>query len=162
MADRWFLKIDGIDGESTDAAHKGEIDVLAWSWGLANAGTGGGPGGGGGAGRTSFEDFEFVSRVGKASPGLILAAAKGTHAKTAVLAGVRASAKGKGAAYLTYTLADVIVTRVDHEASDGDAPIEQFALGYGKVTIAYSPQSPSGKLGPPVTAGWDVKANKQL
>ncbi len=161
MSDRWFLKIDGIDGDSTNAAHKGEIEILAWSWGLANAGAGGGPGGGG-AGKASFEDFEFVSRVGKASASLVLAAAKGTRSKSAILTGVRGSAKGKGTAYLTYTLADVIVTRVDHEASDGDAPIEQFALGYGKVTIAYSPVSPSGKLGPAVTAGWDVKANKQL
>jgi hypothetical protein len=30
-----FLKLAGIDGESTDAKHKGEIDVLAWSWGLS-------------------------------------------------------------------------------------------------------------------------------
>jgi type VI protein secretion system component Hcp len=31
MAEKWFLKIDGVEGESTDAAHKGEIDVLSWS-----------------------------------------------------------------------------------------------------------------------------------
>ena len=29
----YFLKLDGIPGESTDAKHKGEIDVLSWSWG---------------------------------------------------------------------------------------------------------------------------------
>ena len=29
-----FLKIGDIKGESTDDKHKGEIDVLAWSWGL--------------------------------------------------------------------------------------------------------------------------------
>ena len=26
----YFLKIDGIDGESTDAKHKGEIDLQSW------------------------------------------------------------------------------------------------------------------------------------
>ncbi len=30
-----FLKIDGIKGESADAKHKGEIDVMSFSWGLA-------------------------------------------------------------------------------------------------------------------------------
>ena len=30
-----FLKLAGIEGESSDAKHKGEIDVLAWSWGLS-------------------------------------------------------------------------------------------------------------------------------
>ena len=29
----YFLKLDGIPGESVDAKHKGEIDVLSWSWG---------------------------------------------------------------------------------------------------------------------------------
>ena len=28
-----FLKIDGIDGESQDAKHKGEIDLESFSWG---------------------------------------------------------------------------------------------------------------------------------
>lgn len=27
-----FLRIDGVDGESTDAKHKNEIDVESWSW----------------------------------------------------------------------------------------------------------------------------------
>ncbi len=27
-----FLKIDGIDGESKDATHKGAIEVRSWSW----------------------------------------------------------------------------------------------------------------------------------
>jgi type VI secretion system secreted protein Hcp len=161
MAQRWFLKIDGVPGDSKDAGHKGEIEVLAWSWGLARAGSPS-PGGGGGAGKTSFDDFEFVSNVGTASPALVLAAAKGTHIKSAVLSGVRGSGKANGAAYLTYTLSDVIVTRVEHGEADGEVPVEEFALGYGKVAMAYSPVSASGKLGPPVTAGWDLKANKPL
>ncbi|GHT96060.1 hypothetical protein AGMMS49545_20160 [Betaproteobacteria bacterium] len=27
-----FLKISGIEGESQDATHKGEIEVLGWNW----------------------------------------------------------------------------------------------------------------------------------
>ena len=29
----YFLKIPGVDGESTDAGHKNEIEILSWSWG---------------------------------------------------------------------------------------------------------------------------------
>jgi len=32
-----FIKIDDIKGESVDQAHKGEIDVLAWSWGMSSS-----------------------------------------------------------------------------------------------------------------------------
>jgi type VI secretion system secreted protein Hcp len=34
MAVDMFIKIGALGGESKDKAHKGEIDVLAWSWGM--------------------------------------------------------------------------------------------------------------------------------
>lgn len=30
MAQDIFIKINGIEGESLDAAHRGEIEVLSW------------------------------------------------------------------------------------------------------------------------------------
>ncbi|MPZ51099.1 MAG: hypothetical protein GEU75_17675 [Dehalococcoidia bacterium] len=33
MAD-YFLKVDGIEGESVDDKHPNEIDVLSWNWGV--------------------------------------------------------------------------------------------------------------------------------
>ena len=42
----YFLKIDGIEGESSDDKHKGEIEVESFSWGATQAGS---PGPGGGA-----------------------------------------------------------------------------------------------------------------
>ena len=36
--ERWFLKLDGIAGESTHASHKDEIDVESWSWGVSHPG----------------------------------------------------------------------------------------------------------------------------
>ena len=37
----YFLKIDGIKGESGDSKHKDEIDVLSWSWGETQQGASG-------------------------------------------------------------------------------------------------------------------------
>ena len=69
----YFLKIDGIEGESQDHKHKNEIDVESWSWGETNSGTHAG-GGGGGAGKVQMQDFHFVMKVNKATPKLMLAA----------------------------------------------------------------------------------------
>ena len=44
----YFIKFDGIKGESADVKHKDEIDVESWTWGETNTG-GAGSGGGGGA-----------------------------------------------------------------------------------------------------------------
>ena len=161
VAERWFLKIDGIPGESTDASHKDEIDVLSWSWGVAQSGTLG-QGGGGGAGKAQFEAFHFVAQISKASPMLFLSCATGTHHKTAALSGVRGAGKSTSADFLKYKLSDVIVKTVQHSDSEAGAPIEQFSLLYNKFEVSYTPQTASGKLGPPIQAGYDVKGNKAL
>ena len=65
----YFLKIDGIPGESTDSKHKNEIDIESWAWGQTNSGSHA-YGGGGGAGKVAMQDFNFTMKVNKASPEL--------------------------------------------------------------------------------------------
>ena len=162
MSDRWFLKIDGIDGDSTSVQHKGEIDVQSWSWGVIQTGSSsGGSGGGGGAGRASFQDFHFVSRISKASPALFLACATGQHRKDATLTGERAG-RAKGGTFLQYKLNDVLVTSVQQsDTAGGEPPLEQFSLNYSKIELSFFPQDAKGKVGAPITAGFDVKAHKK-
>ena len=158
--ERWFLKLDGIVGESTHSTHKDEIDVESWSWGLSHSGSSSG-GGGGGAGKASFQDFHFVSRISKASPALFLACATGQHRKDATLTGERAGA-AKGGTFLQYKLNDVLVTSVQlSDVAGGDPPVEQFSLNYSKIELSFFPQDAKGKVGAPITAGFDVKAHKK-
>lgn len=57
----YFLKLDGVDGESTRAGRRDEIEVVSYSWGAAATGTHG-AGGGGGAGKVQMQDFHFVMK----------------------------------------------------------------------------------------------------
>ena len=70
MASDIFAKIGDIKGESLDAKHKDEIEVLSFSWGVANSGAAA-PGGGGGAGKATFQDLSIVHRIDKATPKLL-------------------------------------------------------------------------------------------
>jgi len=162
VAERWFLKIDGIPGESTDVNHKDEIDVLSWSWGVTQTGGSGGGGAGGGAGKAAFQDFHFVSRISKASPKLFLSCATGTHIKSALLSGARTAGKGASSEFLKYKLSDVVVTSDQHAGNEGETPVEQFSLNYSKIEITFTPQTSTGKVGTPITAGFDVKASKKV
>ena len=83
MAVDAFLKLDGIDGESTDSAHQGEIDVLSWSWGASATGSFG-MGGGGASGKASFADMSIAKLYDKASPN-DEKLADGTHIAEATL-----------------------------------------------------------------------------
>jgi type VI secretion system secreted protein Hcp len=155
----YFLRVDGIQGESADSKHKGEIEVLSWSWGETQAT--GSSGSGGGAGRVEMSDLTVVARVSKASPQLLLACASGKHFKSAVLTGRKA---GKGQAeFLTFSLSDILISSYQTGGSGSvEPPLDSVSLNFAKVQIEYKEQKADGSLGETVKVGWDRKANKQL
>jgi type VI secretion system secreted protein Hcp len=155
----YFLKIDGIPGESTDSKHKGEIELESFSWGAVQTGTPG-RGGGGGAGKVQMQDFHFVMTVNKASPKLFLACATGQHLKQASFVARKA---GKGQQeFLLYKFTDVLVSSYQTGGGGDLLPMDQISFNFGRIEVEYRPQKPDGTLGPPEKAGWDIKKNKPL
>jgi len=159
MAVSIFARIGTIKGESRDAKHKDEIEVLSWSWGVSQTGAMAPRGGGGGKGKASFQDFNFTHHVDKASPVLMKACATGEHIKDATIT-VRKAGKGQQE-YLIVTMTDVLVTSVAMSVSaEGDATMEGVALAFAKVDLEYKPQKPDGSLDVGVHFTYDLKANK--
>jgi len=157
----FFLKLDGIEGESVDRTHKGEIEVLSWSWGATNAGAAG-AGGGGGTGKVSVQDFHFVARTGIQSPPLFLSTATGEHHKQATLTARKAGEKQ--VEFLKIKLTDVLVSSYQigaTDAPDDNAPRDQFSLNFSKIEMSVSQVNGDGSV-KTVRAGYDVKANKKV
>lgn len=154
----YFLKFDGIKGESTDVKHKDEIDVESWSWGETHAGSGP-SGGGGGAGKVSMQDFQFVMGLNRASVSLMKACATGQHIKSATLSARKA---GKGQQeYLTFKFHDVLVSSFQTGGSeDAVVPADSVSFNFAKLEVAYKPQKADGSLGAPLEFKYDLKANK--
>lgn len=161
MAVDYFLKLDGVDGESHDHKHKGEIDLQSWSFGATNSGSFS-MGGGGGAGKVSMQDFHFVMNSSKASPKLMLACATGEHIKKAVLICRKAGTEQQE--YLKVTMSDVLVSsyQTGGAAHGGDTSTDQISLNFAKIEVEYKEQKPDGSLGGAIKAGYDVKANKKV
>jgi type VI secretion system secreted protein Hcp len=157
----FFLKIDGIPGESKDAKHKDEIDLESWSFGASNSGTSG-AGGGGGAGKVSMQDFHFVMKVNKATPKLLQACCSGEHIKKAVLT-MRKAGKDQQE-FLIYTFTDLLISSYQTGGSEGSnvIPNEQISFNFAKVEMEYKEQKADGTLAGPVKAGWDLKQNKAV
>ena len=159
MAVDYFLKFDGIKGESADAKHKDEIDIESWSWGASNAITTGARGGMS-AGKVAMQDFHFMMKLNTASPALLKACATGQHIKIATLTSRKA---GKGQQeYLTFKFHDVLVSSYQTGGSEGgdDLPIEQVSFNFAKIEVEYKPQKPDGSLGTGVFFKYDLKSNK--
>ncbi len=157
----YFIKFDGIKGESADAKHKDEIDIESWSWGETQSGSAA-QRGGAGAGKVSMQDFHFVMKLNKASPALLKACATGQHIKMATLTSRKA---GKGQQeYLTFKFHDVLVSSYQTGGSEAAAvvPTDSVSFNFAKIEVEYRPQKPDGSLGQPITAGWDLKRNTQI
>ena len=159
MASSIFAKIGNIKGESLDSKHKGEVELLSWSWGVAQSGTMA-HGGGGGEGKASFTDFNFAHHVDKASPVLMKACATGEHIKEATIT-VRKAGKGQQE-FLIIKMNDIIITSVEPSgAGDGSLTAENVAMQCAKVDLEYKPQKADGSLDAGVHFKYDIKGNKE-
>jgi type VI secretion system secreted protein Hcp len=172
-----FLKIDNVKGESADAKHKGEIDILNFRWSLTNAVTIGSATGGAGAGKVKFNEFKIIKQTDAATPALFKACASGQHFQTVTL--VTRKAGGKQLEYLTIKFSTVFVVSIksrgprspllsaadtlqDATQSDDQLPTEEITFVYGTLQVQYQPQGPDGGAqGGPVLAGWDQVLNKK-
>ena len=153
----YFLKIDGIQGESRDDRHKDEIDVESFSWGETQSGTFAVVGGGG-SGKISMQDFNFTMRVNKASPALFLACAQGDHIKNAILT-CRKAGKDQQE-FMKVTMNDVLVSSFQIGGAEGVVPTDQISLNFAKIEVEYQEQDATGKLVGSVKKWFDFKTMK--
>ena len=160
MAQDIFLKIAGIEGEALDTSHKNEIEVLAFNWKVAqesmmHAGSGGG------AGKATVDDLEFDHYVDRSSPNLMKYCLTGKHVAEAKLT-VR-KAGGNPLEYLKFTFTDVIITSVMPFGSNIDdlRVKERVRFSFSKIKQEYAVQNAQGGSGGAVTAGYDIKGNKE-
>jgi type VI secretion system secreted protein Hcp len=152
----YFLKIQGIPGESQDAKHKDEIQLLSYSFGCEQEGTMH-FGGGGGAGKVLMQDFHFTMNVNKASAKLFLACATGEHIRTALLT-CRKAGKDQQE-YLKINFVDLLVSFYQSNG-DGDAnhlPVDSVRLHFSKIEFAYHVQNATGGVQPAARVGYDLK-----
>ena len=153
----YFLKIEGITGESLDASHEKEIEIRSFSFGATQAGSFA-TGSGGGSGKVQMQDFHFTMPLQKASPQLMKANATGQHIDNAILT-CRKSGDDKQLEYLKIIFSHVLISSFQSNgSSDGDTlPVDQISFNFEKIEYQYKPQLASGQLGGVIKSYFDVK-----
>lgn len=145
----YFLKIEGVPGESLDVQHKGEIDIASFSWGMSNPAT---RSGGGGAGKVTLCEFAIVKHIDIASPLLFQALGTGKHYDTATITARKA---GSSQDYYKLKLNDVLVSSMQDSGASGDAatPTQMISLNFSNIEYSYTLQNADGApVGAPVVA----------
>jgi len=164
MAFDAYMKIDGIDGESTDAGHTGQIEILSYgqdvkqSGGSATSRVGGQTGS-----RVDVGDFSVTQVLDKSSPNLAKYCCTGKHIPTIVIEVCGATEQKQ--TYMSYTLTDAVVSSVKALGAahdEGSRPTEEVSFRFGSISWSYTPYDNTGKAGAAIKAGWDLAANKAL
>jgi len=146
-AESLFLKLDGIQGESTDPTHQGEIVLLSYSQSFTNAG------GRGGA-------VTVTKSVDRSSPALIGAVLRGTQIPSGVIT-FRTEGTSRFEFY-TVVLTDVLINAIsqtDASPADPTTILEQISINAREIRFEYRPQLPTGAPGATVAFGWNCVTN---
>ena len=143
-----FLMVKGakcglIKGEAIDDIHKGEIEVLRWSWGMQAKSS---LGGGAASGKASVRELSVVKRIDSASTALMSALRSNEPIQKAVLT-MRKAGKTP-LEYLKITIEQGRVTALDVEAGDangGADVLENVSFSFNKINVEYVPQGKDGQ-----------------
>jgi type VI secretion system secreted protein Hcp len=132
MAVDMFIKIDGIIGDSRDHKHKGEIELLSFSWGLANQTSN--TGGGGGSGKPVVQDFSIVKEMSSSSPALMEKCCTGEHISSATITLVNKETKEE---FYKIKLTDVLISSYQTGGSGGGGavPMDQVSFNFSSVDL---------------------------
>jgi len=153
-----FLQLDGISGESVDANFKGQIDVLAWSWGLSQSGSLH-IGGGGGAGKASFQDVSLTKFTDSSSPGLYQKVADGKTIATGTISVTVDN--GKGAEVITeLRMKPILVTSASTGGSGSEErTTESISLNFERFCLKQNSIQFDGSIKQGTPFCWDIAKN---
>jgi type VI secretion system secreted protein Hcp len=142
----WFLKIDGIPGESSDPTHRDWIEVQGFSLGAQSHVTlGPGPGQaaaaksvGAGAGKVRFNEFTIKKTTDTASPAFFRNCASGAHYKKVTLEMRKAGGdpKSSGREYLRFVFHDCTISNfTGGSARGGGIAADGLTLNYSRADV---------------------------
>lgn len=164
MAIDILLKLDNIPGEASGPGpHKGEIEVMAWGWGVTHSAS---AQSGTTRPKTPFgtiSELSLTKWVDKASVPLFMAMASGNHIPSAKLTFIKASTRGSFTDFLTISMKDILITSLSDggSSSSGDSRLtESVTLNFNEIDIKYLMQNPDGTYSSPYEASWDLAKGK--
>jgi type VI secretion system secreted protein Hcp len=155
MADDVFLKLTGIEGESQDDVHLGEIQVTTYSLGSNST-----VGSGAVKGTVSVQNLHFTKCVDSATAQMMKCHFQQRRIPKATLS-VRKAASGSPLDYFVIELIDVAITSQSTSYNQNDELVqESVTLSFRALNVKYTKQSNEGDQNGGVEFGWNLAQNK--
>jgi len=142
-ADKYFLQIPGVSGESTDSKHKHWIEVLSFSQEISRS-----P-------QLNVGPLVITKNLDEATPVLSTDCCSGKHYPQVVLEAAKSS--GSKHVFFKYVLSDAVVRNTKAFTNDKGVLQQEVQFSFGKIQCYYTPSGAA-----PVAGGWDVNSNRAL
>ena len=138
-----FLKLDGIEGESLDAAHGGEIEIKSWNWNTENH-VKWDVNQGGQSTKVIVNDINLEKACDKASVTLHQNCITGKHIKHGTIT-CRKNDGDQKFEYLIVKLTDVMITKINFEGQGDEQSLkETVGLSFAEFRMDYKLQNDTG------------------
>lgn len=142
-----FLRLEGIPGESTDAKHKDEIDVLSFTQSWINANSGG---------KAQCGAITVMKNIDRSSPLLLKKTVQGVHISNGQITFRTEGGDPSLNEYYIIKLTEILITEVTQkDTPDPSRIVEKVVLNARTFEYEYKPQLSTGGLGPSVKFGYD-------
>jgi type VI secretion system secreted protein Hcp len=154
-----YCRVEGVEGEATDAQHIGWITVDSIAGGVANAGAFA-YGGGGGSGKSQWQDLTVRCKFDKSYATLMQKCAAGDHIPSVTISACKAG--GTQIEFLNIKMTEVLISSLNLVGSQSTETMFDCAFNFGQIVVTGTPQTNLGTRGASVVAGWDVKQNIKI
>jgi type VI secretion system secreted protein Hcp len=151
-----FLKIEGIEGDSTVKGEEHAIEIRSFEFSATSSASLGSATGGLASGKRTFSPIVIQKPVDSASVALFKAFLQGEGAiRGPVEIDFVKTVGDTAVTYLKFDLGNVLVSSYAISTS-ADRPTESISLNFTKIQETFIPQNPRGTAGTPVSTGFDL------
>ncbi len=150
VGDQYFLKLDGIPGDSAYKGLENYIELSDFSWGASRSTRNGVA-----RGKATPDEIQFRAPSSKASPLLLRNTVTGERIRT----GMIVVANSQGNQFYKVTFNDLVISSYRSTGQDEQRPDDHGTLSFGRVKFAFYGQGPKGELEPPVVAEGDIRGD---
>jgi type VI secretion system secreted protein Hcp len=139
MPSDYYLKIEGVKGESKAEGMSEYIELESFSFGASNPADV--KGGGLAAGRASLSDFSFTCSLDAASPFILKDLYTGKHIDSCTFVGRKTGGSAKPEKYLEVTMTSCFITAHSVGGGAQGIPSQSVSLAYEQIKYEYFAQN---------------------
>jgi type VI secretion system secreted protein Hcp len=158
----YYLKIDGVDGESKAEKQVGSLQIESFSFGASNTGSAV-TGQGLGTGKVSMQDFHFMVSHSKASASLFGLSCSLKHIPKVVLSCRKSGDGDVPVDYMVVTFKECVISNYQTGGSNGSnsLPMDQISFNFTNIKFETKIQDEKGIIKSGTEASYDLKTTKK-